>query len=79
MTVVHTRTHVYVEPANPYLTCDWCGCVVSSWHDAARCGEGCTLPSLNRPCGHAAGVTSVCPSWGPVDGCGCGLVFGHHR
>lgn len=75
--MTHTRTHVYVGFANPFLTCDDCGQPVHSWHDNQECGLGCGLPAINRPCNHAAGVTSVCPSWGPVDGCQCLEHLGH--
>lgn len=46
--------------ANPYLKCD-------------ECGEPCIAVKDNKnvPCGHQAGATSSCPSWGPVDGCKC--------
>jgi hypothetical protein len=67
--VTHTRTHIYVSFANPYLRCDQCGQPVPRWHDDARCG--CNGGFWNEPCGHVAGVTSVCPSWSPVDGCCC--------
>lgn len=65
----HTRTHVHVTFANPYLTCDHCGQWVTSYHDAERCG--CDDDYRLRPCEHWAGTTSACPSWGPVDGCSC--------
>jgi hypothetical protein len=74
--VTHTRTHVYITFANPYLTCDQCGQPVTGWHDPERCG--CDESGWrNRPCDHRAGVTSVCPSWGPVDGCQCQEHLGH--
>lgn len=70
ITRTHTRTHVYITFANPYLTCDQCQDWVESWHDNDRCG--CDGTFWNMPCGHErVGVTSVCPSWGPVDGCTC--------
>jgi hypothetical protein len=62
------RTHVYVTFADPYLRCDDCGERVVRYHDPARCG--CDGGAHNVPCGHL-GVTSLCPSWGPVDGCRC--------
>lgn len=74
-TVVHTRVHVHVEFANPYLTCDQCKTWVTAWHDNSRCG--CDEKSWNEPCGHTAGVTSACPSWGPVDGCQCQAHLGY--
>lgn len=51
--------------ANPYFTCDECGRWITGHteHSSARW--------INVPCGHAADSHSACPSWGPVDGCGC--------
>jgi hypothetical protein len=46
--------------ANPYLACDHCGARVTH-----------SLGVTNQPCGHHVGFESVCPSWGPVDGCQC--------
>lgn len=65
----HTRTHVSISFANPFLACDLCGQTATAWHDPAKCG--CEGHAYNLPCEHRAGVTSVCPSWGPVDGCRC--------
>lgn len=69
----HTRTHVFVEFANPFLVCDECRRPVPVWHNPDKCGcdPGTFGPFWNEPCGHKAGVTSVCPSWSPVDGCLC--------
>lgn len=76
MVPTHTRTHVFVAFANPYLACDECKQPVRSWHDPDKCG--CDQEGFqNRPCGHQAGATSACPSWGPVDGCQCREHFGH--
>lgn len=84
MSATHTRTHVYVEFANPYLQCDQCDQRTTGFHDADRCG--CAVGALgeyertgyyNLPCGHRAGVTSVCPSWSPVDGCCCADHLGY--
>ncbi|WNI20354.1 hypothetical protein [Actinacidiphila sp. ITFR-21] len=69
ITRTHTRTHTEVGFANPHLRCDECGRPVPAWHDNTACG--CTEPAWNNPCEHTAGVTSACPSWGPVDGCTC--------
>jgi hypothetical protein len=77
ITRTHTRTHVHVTFANPYLTCEHCKAWVTGWHDPDRCGPGCSAPAVNLPCGHQAGVTSACPSWGPVDGCQCREFLGH--
>lgn len=51
-----------IEFADPFKRCRRCG----EWVDAydPACGEV-------LPCGHARGYLDVCPSWGPVDGCGC--------
>lgn len=70
----HTRTHVYVTLANPYLVCDLCRWSVPRWHNNTKCG--CDETFWNDPCGHTAGITSVCPSWDPVDGCQCKEVLG---
>lgn len=74
MTTTHTRTHVYVTFANPYLTCDRCAQPVPRWHNNDACG--CDAGSWNDPCGHTAMTTSVCPSWSPMDGCTCLAVLG---
>lgn len=75
VTSTHTRTHVTITFANSYLTCDQCSEWVTGWHDSDRCG--CDASFWNEPCGHRAGVTSACPSWGPVDGCQCMEHLGH--
>lgn len=76
MVATYTRTHVYVQFADPYLVCDGCGEQVTRWHDDERCGCGETW--WNEPCGcRRAGVDSTCPSWGPVDGCRCLAQLGH--
>lgn len=65
----HTRTHVYITFADPHLNCEVCGGSVRRYHDSERCG--CEDSGMsNLPCGHI-GVRSLCPSWGPVDGCTC--------
>ena len=71
VTTTHTRTHVLVGFANPYLVCDkkTCKKKVPYWHDPDRCG--CTQVAFNSPCEHEFGVTSTCPTWSPVDGCMC--------
>lgn len=74
MTSTHTRTHVGVTFANPYLTCDSCRRWVGWFHDQERCG--CDAGNWNIPCEHPVGVTSSCPSWGPVDGCRCQAHLG---
>lgn len=77
VTRTHTRTHVYVKFADPYLTCDECGGWVTSWHDPDRCGDTEDERSWNLPCEHTAGTTSECPSWGPVNGCQCLAHLGY--
>lgn len=75
MVSTHTRTHVHVSFANPYLVCDQCGEFVPRWHNPAACGCDGT-GWRNEPCGHQAEASSCCPSWGPVDGCLCQQMFG---
>lgn len=50
--------------ADPYKKCPECG----GWVDGTADVPG---PLLLVPCGHRAAYVDVCPSWGPVDGCGC--------
>lgn len=82
-TRTHTRTHVHVTFADPYLICEQCRAWVVGWHNPQRCDPsptrqfGCGKSATNLPCGHAAGVTSVCPSWSPVGGCHCREHLGH--
>lgn len=75
ITRTHTRVHTFIEFANPYLTCDRCGAWVTGWHNNDECG--CDDTFWNMPCRcERVGVTSVCPSWGPVDGCLCASILG---
>lgn len=68
LTVTRTRVHTFITFANPYLTCDLCKAWVNAWHNDDQCG--CDETFWNEPCGHErTGITSACPSWGPVDGC----------
>lgn len=76
-TRTHTRVHTTVRFANPYLVCGQCGHPTPSWHDPSACG--CTGAIANQPCGHAAGVLSLCLSWSPVDGCRCLQQLGSIR
>jgi hypothetical protein len=69
ITRTHTRTHVTIVFANPYLRCDQCHQPVPAWHDNTKCG--CNAGFWSEPCGHSSGITSSCPSWSPVDGCSC--------
>jgi hypothetical protein len=66
-----TSKHVQIGFANPFLICNECKEKVPYWHDPNRCGPKCNDPFYNFPCEHTADVTSICPSWGPVDGCRC--------
>lgn len=63
-------THTFITFADPYLVCQQCGFWVTSWHNPDECGCD-IIVTFNLPCGHNAGITTVCPSWGPVDGCRC--------
>lgn len=74
-TVTHTRTHVYVEFANPHLVCDRCYGAVPRWHNSDACG--CDAKWWNEPCGHTAPIHSVCQTWDPVSGCQCPGSFPH--
>lgn len=69
MTKVHTRTHVHIRFANPYLKCLQCGGWVTGWHTPEICE--CDTYTVNVPCCCRAAVSSVCPSWSPVDDCSC--------
>lgn len=48
--------------ADPWIACDAC---------RARVTHVTFPPPTNQPCGHQADSNSLCPSWGPVDGCRC--------
>lgn len=72
--MTHTRTHVYIEFANPYLVCGLCRQPVPRWHNGDKCG--CDSGFWTDPCGHTAGIVDTCPSWSPVDGCTCEDVLG---
>lgn len=67
--MTYTRTHEVITPANPYLVCCGCGRKVDYWWV-----DG---PPVNFPCGHRADYQSLCPSWGPVDGCQCAGHLGY--
>ncbi len=75
LTVTRTRTHVFVGFADPYLVCGQCWRPVPQWHNDDRCG--CDAGWWNEPCEHRAGVDTLCPSWGPVDGCTCLRSLGY--
>lgn len=76
MTTTHTRTHVTLTFANPYLVCRTCRVRVPAWHQPAACGPGCDRPARNIPCGHL-GALSLCPTWTSRGGCRCEAEFGH--
>lgn len=76
-TVTHTRTHLAIHPANPFLTCGMCGERVETFHDdECGCSES-GGPLLLMPCFHRSDYDDLCPSWGPVDGCQCREHLGH--
>lgn len=81
MIATYTRTHVKTGFANPFLRCDECKQPVPYWHNPERCGPDgtCTLEFFNYPCEHKTGVTSICYSWSPVDGCSCTDKVNHDR
>lgn len=62
-------THVQVGFSNPFLICDECKGKVKYWHNPERCS--CDESFFNYPCEHSVGVTSICHTWSPVDGCEC--------
>ena len=70
ITVTHTRTFAVVVYANPYNACDVCHRRAAGYY---RDRPG---PPLNWPCDDRGGFASVCPSWGPVDGCRCIESYG---
>lgn len=75
--MTHVRTHTHVTFANPFLRCAECGQQAEAFHDPGRCG--CESEWSLVPCRHLAEVVSVCPSWGPVDGCRCDDPATDHR
>lgn len=68
-----TSNHTYVNFANPFLVCDTCRQPAIGYHSPSVCH--CHTRGWsnwwNVPCEHNDGVHSVCPTWGPVDGCQC--------
>lgn len=48
--------------ANPYMKCGACKAFVDGYDE---------MDNAMVPCGHIVNASSVCPSWGPVDGCSC--------
>ncbi len=76
LTITRTRTHTFIEFANPFLVCEGCGQPVTRMHRHERCG--CNDPEVDRnPCCGSYGERSTCPSWGPVDGCTCVASLGY--
>ncbi len=69
MKVTNTRTHVFIGLTNPFMCCLTCNEKVPYRHHFERCG--CDGGNFNYPCEHPVGTTSICSSWGPVDGCQC--------
>lgn len=74
-TVTRTRTHVFTFFADPFIACAGCREFVISYHDHERCG--CGEAELDRCSCGGLDFGSVCPSWGPEDGCTCTAAFGH--
>lgn len=70
VTSVRVHVHTYSTFANPYLVCAECGATAHQWHNPGRCG--CIAGAWTMPCQHTAITASVCPTWNPVDDCGCG-------
>ena len=67
----YVKTFTSTEFANPFLVCNQCGGRVTSW------AQDSDAPGMLFPCEHYAGCHSVCPSWGPVDGCECQKFLGY--
>lgn len=76
LTRTHTRTHLVITPANPFLACGTCGKRVEAFHDD-RCGCHLGGRPVNMPCFHEGEYRDLCPSWGPVDGCQCLAHLGY--
>lgn len=71
MSATHTRTFNAISFADQYKVCRQCG----RWVDGVLCTDDPVWSNL--PCEHHADYDSVCPSWGPVDGCECVRVLGY--
>jgi len=76
LTRTHTHVHVLTVFADPFLKCDKCGAPIEAFVSFEGQVPDCEHKGQNDPCGHL-GVTSICPSWGPVDGCQCLEYLGH--
>lgn len=71
LTHTYTRTHNTIDFADPYKRCVRC----SAWIDGVLDTLG---PTVVVPCEHTSGYRDVCPSWSPVDGCGCADYNARH-
>lgn len=71
MTATRTHTHVIVPFANPFMICNQCKRRVEGFVSSVYRDDLCEHDFDNYPCGHAAGIQSLCPSWSPVSGCQC--------
>ena len=69
LTHTFTRTHNEIRFSDPYKKCLKCG----NWIDGYLKG---TL--ILTPCEHEGDYRDVCPSWSPVDGCGCAAYSADH-
>ena len=67
MTATHTKTFTVTYFANPYLECGRCRLRAAGFQPGT---------AILWPCGHKAMTHSVCPSWGPVEGCRCAQILG---
>lgn len=66
------RTAPAIWFADPYKMCEICG----GWIDGALEASSVQTPVL-IPCGHSR-YRDVCPSWSPVNGCGCAAYSARH-
>lgn len=64
LTGTYTRTSTTTIFADPYKRCQQHG----GWIDGMLDVPG---PLILVPCEHESDYDSMCPSWGPVDGCSC--------
>lgn len=71
LTHTYTRTFNTINFADPYKKCLQCG----AWVDGALDAPG---PLILVPCEHQSDYRDVCPSWSPVDGCGCADYSSRH-
>lgn len=71
LTYTYTRTHNTIHFADPYKQCRKC----LAWVDGVLDAPG---PTVVVPCEHQSDYRDVCPSWGPVDGCGCAAYSAAH-